>query len=123
MVKNRGRMLFVKYETNQIEKYFNNFSMMTKKIGFELTKLTKKRYDQLKASRVFSVYLSTGLGKPHRLNNNLDGYYGIHLTANFRLIIKPNSESLKMSDLEMCDTVIIKGVEDYHGRKEGLLIP
>jgi plasmid maintenance system killer protein len=115
--------LFVEYETSSIKSYFDDFTYMNEKIGNDLTKAVKKRFDQLKASRTFGVYLSTGLGKPHRLYYDLDGYYGVSLSANIRLIIKPDSVSLELCVLNKCDSVIIKGVEDYHGKKQEWIIP
>ncbi|MHB8170271.1 MAG: hypothetical protein ACYDG6_01830 [Thermincolia bacterium] len=90
---------------------------MKKAIGNERARATKKRIDQLKAAVNFSVYLTTGLGKPHPLYENLKGYYGITITGNVRLIVKPDAECLDSQALKECDTVIVKGVMDYHGRK------
>jgi len=96
---------------------------MKKKIGKDKTKATKKRYDQLKAANNFSQYLSLGLGKPHSLTGNHKGYYGVNITGNLRVIIRPDTESLNPISLKECDIVIIKGVEDYHGKKNEWLIP
>ncbi len=115
--------MFVQCESDKVMRYFDDFSLMKKKVGLNLTKIIKKRLDQLKAARTFSVFLSTGLGKPHRLRENLDGYYGVNLSANVRLVIKPEAKSLDPSELVQCDTVIMKGVEDYHGKKQEWIIP
>jgi hypothetical protein len=77
----------------------------------------------LKAADNFSIYLSTGLGKPHFLFGNLKGYCGINILSNIRLIVKPDAKSLNPTDLRECDTVIIKGVMDYHDKKNEWLIP
>lgn len=97
---------------------------MKKAIGFELTRAVKKRYDQLKAANNFSLYLSTGLGKPHALVGE-NGCYGVHITANWRLVIKPLTDDLSPESLKKCDTIQIKGVVDYHGKgaKNNWLIP
>lgn len=55
----------LKYENPSVEKHFSDFDLMKKKIGKDLTRNAKKRYDQLKAAANFSIYLSLGLGKPH----------------------------------------------------------
>lgn len=112
-----------KYENRSIEEYFSDFDLMKKKIGKGLTRNIKKRYDQFKAAANFSIYLSTGLGKPHPLVGNLKGYYGINISGNIRIIVKPDIESLDPASLKKCDSVMIKGVMDYHGQKQEWLIP
>ncbi|MEW6622137.1 MAG: hypothetical protein AB1420_03230 [Bacillota bacterium] len=115
--------MLVEYESESVRIIFNDFEMMKKEIGKDRARATKKRIDQLKASDNFSIYLTTGLGKPHPLYENLKGYYGITITGNIRLIVKPDVESLDPEALKACDTVIIKGVMDYHGRKNEWIIP
>lgn len=112
----------INYE-KPLKKYFINFALMNKKLGKDLTRMIKKRYDQLKAAPNFSIYLSTGLGKPHSLHENLKGCYGISITGNVRLVVKPDVESLDPDALKRCDSVIIEGVMNYHGEKNEWLIP
>lgn len=115
--------MLILYETKQVHKIFNDFDLMKKEIGNERTRATKNRLNQLKASMNFSIYLTTGLGNPHPLFENLKGYYGITIAGNVRLIVKPDSESLDPEALKGYDTVFIKGVMDYHGKKNKWLIP
>ncbi len=110
-------MVLIEYENGSVNEIFNDFDLMKKKIGNEKTKTVKKRIDQLKASSNFSVYLMTGLGKPHPLFENLKGYYGIRITGNVRLVVKPDSINAGPEELKKCKTAIIKGVMDYHGKK------
>ena len=88
-----------------------------------MTKQVKKRYNQLKAADNFIIYLNTRLGNPHSLSGELEGYYAVNITANKRLIIRPKTDSLDYDSLKMCETVIVKGVLDYHGKKYEWLIP
>ena len=104
--------MLIEYENDLVKEVFNNFDLMNKKIGNEKTKTVKKRLDQLKASSNFSIYLMTGLGKPHPLFENLKGYYGISITGNVRLVVKPDSINLEPEELKKCETIIIKGVMD-----------
>jgi len=113
----------IKYENQAIEKYFDDFDLMKRKIGKDLTRNIKRRHDQLMAAANFYIYLTTKLGKPHPLTGNLEGYYGISISGNFRLIVKPDVESLDLASLKKCDSIIIKGVVDYHGQKQEWLIP
>lgn len=113
----------IEYETKRVEKYFDDLSEMNKKIGNDLTRMVKKRYDSLKASKSFYIYLSTRLGNPHKLSHGLEGCYGISVSGNYRLVVKPIVESLEPEALKACDTIEIKGVEDYHGGKQEWIIP
>lgn len=96
---------------------------MQKKVGLELTKSIKKHMNHLEASNTFSIFLSLGLGKPHSLENPLSGCYGVSVSGNIRLIIKPQCENLSAESLRVCDTIVVMGVEDYHGKKNEWIIP
>ncbi len=113
----------LEYENQAVAKYFNNFKLMKRQIGKDLTRNTKKRCDQLEAAANFSIYLSTGLGKPHALGGDLKGCYGISISRSIRLIVKPVVENTDPTSLKKCDAVIIRGVVDYHGQKYEWLIP
>lgn len=115
--------MLIEYEGEPVRKIFSDYDLMKKEIGHDRARSIKKRIDQLKASVNFSLYLTTGLGKPHPLYENLKGYYGVSITDNIRLIIRPNVESSEPEVLRQCDMVIIKGVMDYHGCKSEWLIP
>ena len=119
------------YEDEWIKELFNDLNdircsrnLMRKQIGPELTKAVKKRYNEIKAHSCFSK-LQQGPGKIESLTGNLKGCYSLRLNANFRLIIKPKSYDLSVESLNNCDTVIIKGVIDYHGtgNRRNWLIP
>ena len=119
------------YEDDSVKELFEDLcqiqmpkGLMKKLIGVELTRLVKKRYDQLKAADNFYIFLSTGLGKPHALKA-MDGCYGVHVNANWRLVIKPITDDTSLNALKKCDTVQIKGVVDYHGKgaKNNWIIP
>ena len=112
----------IEYDNDSVRELFEDLEqvqgskgLMRKKIGLEMTKAIKKRINQLKAADNFSIYLSTGLGKPHPLINT-NGMYGVNITANYRLIIKPISEDLSPEKLKKCKIVEIEGVVDYHGK-------
>ena len=101
------------YEDDSVKELFDDLCqiqmprrLMKRLIGAELTRSVKKRYDQLKSANDFSIYLSTGLGKPHSLTD-MEGCYGGHITANWRLIIQPIAENTSPEALKVCDTVQI----------------
>jgi plasmid maintenance system killer protein len=87
--------VLIEYESESVRKIFNDYELMKKEIGNDRARATKKRIDQLKASETFSIYLTTGLGKPHPLYENLKGYYGVTITGNVRLIVRPGLGSYR----------------------------
>ncbi len=98
---------------------------MKKEIGMELTKAVKKRYNQIVAFSSFSSFQQSGIGKMESLEGENKGSYSLRISANYRLIVKPKAEDLSAESLRECDTLIIEGVIDYHGKgkKFGWLIP
>lgn len=119
------------YEDERIKELFYDLNdircsrnLMRRQIGAELTRTVKKRYNEIEAHSNFSK-LKQGPGKIESLSGNLKGCFSIRLNANFRLVIKPKSYDLSAESLNNCDTVIIKGVIDYHGtgNKTNWLIP
>lgn len=56
------------------------------------------------------------IGKMESLSGDKEGSYSLHLTANYRLIVAPNTENRSAEGLRKCDTIIIRGVMDYHGK-------
>ena len=98
---------------------------MRKQIGAELTKVIKKRYIQLLAFSSFYSIQQSGIGKMESLAGDLDGYYSMRLSANYRLIVRPGSLERSSEALKLCDTLVIEGVVDYHGggNKSKWIIP
>ncbi len=80
-------------------------------------KAIKKRCDQLLAAPSFGFVVANHLGYCESLKGNFEGYYSIVLTANVRLIIKPNSSTNDMETLNLCKEYILKGVVDYHDKR------
>ena len=89
---------------------------MRKEIGAELTRAVKKRYNQIVAFPSFSALQLSGIGKKEALDGDRKGTYSLRVSANYRLIVKPDTDDLSAESLKQCDTLIIKGVIDYHGK-------
>ena len=98
---------------------------MRKAIGAELTKAVKKRYNQLAAFSSFSALQQSGIGKMEALEADRNGSYSLRVSANYRLLIKPEATDLSAESLKACDTLTIEGVIDYHGKgqKYSWIIP
>lgn len=111
--------MLITYANQKVEKYFTDYIKMQQKLPFEWVKAIKKQILYFKSSATFAEYLKLGLGKPHPLINR-EGFYGIHITPNIRLVVKPNLEN---NSIEICQELEIEGVCDYHGNKENWYIP
>lgn len=94
----------------------NSKNLMKKEIGAELTKAVKKRYNQIVAFTSFSALQQSGIGKMESLEGDRNGSYLLRVSANYRLIVKPKTKDLSTESLKSCDTLIIEGVIDYHGK-------
>jgi len=90
----------------------SNMNNLQEIVGIEITKSVKKRYSQIMASYDFNELMKNNLGHPHPLKGDLQGYYAIGLTGNYRLLIENNNNKIK-----------VRGVIDYHGDKYNWIIP
>lgn len=120
----------VLYKNDYVKELFDDLNNMTtskKKmqniISMDLLRTIKKRYSQLIASPNFNFIVEKHIGKCESLSGDMKGKYSIVLSANYRLIICPNSESLDPKKLKECDEFFIEGVVDYHGSKQKWIIP
>jgi len=107
----------VKYENKRLQELFSDHSKLVKKLGMNMTRAIKKRTNEIKASVSFQQWLDTRLGNPHQLVGDLRDYYGVSLTSNVRLILRPEANDHSPESLSKCITVVVKGVCDYHGDK------
>ena len=113
----------LKVHNNKVAKIINDPKEVQKKIGLEMAKTLKRRFNELKASSNFKEYLDMGIGKPHSLLGELNKCYGISINKNYRLIVEPLVESLDIESLKECQNINIKGVVEYHAGKYEWLIP
>ncbi|MGN1116872.1 MAG: hypothetical protein ACI4TH_09900 [Candidatus Ornithomonoglobus sp.] len=114
--------MLIEYKNKTVENFLTDYKLMNKKIGKEVTKILIRRINALKAANNVGIFLSTGLGKPHFLSEDLYGHIAISLTGNYRLIIKPKTDDISAEALKICSIVCVKGVEDYHGSKNNWIV-
>ena len=115
--------MHLEIHNQKLEKLLSNPNKLVRKIGVEMARMIKQRFNEMKSSPNFKAYLSYGIGKPHLLTGNLDKLYGINLNKNYRLIVEPLVEDLNDTRLKECNNVNVKGVVDYHDGKIEWLIP
>lgn len=113
----------IKYENGRVQKIFSDYSIVTKRVGFEITKTLKKRIEQIRAAVNFQNWLITKLGNPHPLTEGSGyRYYGVSVTPNVRLILRPDTCDHSPESFSKCTAVVVKGVCDYHGDKTNWFI-
>ena len=106
----------ITYNNKKVEKYFTDYNEMKKIIPDTWVRIIKKHVDRLRAAETFGDFLLLNLGHPEPLKGkNNTGKYSLHVTANVRLVIKPDSTS---KTIKICQIVKMEGVVDYHGTKE-----
>jgi proteic killer suppression protein/toxin YoeB len=116
-------ILYVEFEDEKVKELFEDLNnvqgskgLMKRVIGTELTKAVKKRYNQIVSFSSFSALQLSGIGKMESLAGDRKESYSLHISANYRLIVKPKSNDRSAESLKKCDTLIIEGVIDYHGK-------
>lgn len=126
------KILFVEYEDSKVKDLFDDLNnvqgskrLMIREIGNELTRAVKKKYIQIVSFSTFAMLQRSGIGHIESLEGDLHGRYSLTVSANYRLIIRPKVQDLSAESLQKCDTVIIEGVIDYHGKgkKHSWIIP
>ena len=109
----------ITYANAKVEKYFQDYGEMQKKLPFEWVRAIKKHMNHLKAAECFGDFLKLGLGRPEPLKGCDALRYSLRVSANARLIIAPNAER---NEVMICTEIEVEGVSDYHGGKENWYI-
>lgn len=112
----------IRYKNKKLEKIYSDLSALIREIGPHYTKTVKRRLRELEASENFAKYLKVDAGKPHPLDYDLKGSYGVSISDNVRLIVKPVLEEMEPDEIAKCKEVEIGGIVDYHGRKNNWIL-
>ncbi len=115
--------MILEVHNKKLKGILQNADTLKKIIGLELSRMVLRRCNELMSADNFKDYLSYGIGRPHLLEGNLNGFYGIRLNANYRLIVEPLVDQINEKTLKECKNINIKGVMDYHDGKYNWLIP
>ncbi len=102
------------------QELFHDDELMKKRLKKDHIKIIKKRINQLKSYNNFHELIKFNIGKPERLTNS--EYYSLRIDGNYRLIIKPSVDVYSVEMFMKCERIEIKGVLDYHGRKQNWII-
>ena len=115
------------YNNNKVEKVLSsgfNSNTINQYLGPQYIKPLKMIYNSFNQSPNFYVLMMMKIRKMEHLTNSKNPKeYSMHLTANYRLIFEPKIDDLSPVSLKKCQTVIVKGVVDYHGSNRTWIIP
>ena len=76
----------ITYASKKVERYFEDYGEMKKKIPADWARTIKKHIDRLKAADKFEDFLKLNLGHPEPLKGKKDvGKYSVRITGNVRL--------------------------------------
>ncbi|MCQ2978395.1 MAG: type II toxin-antitoxin system RelE/ParE family toxin [Clostridia bacterium] len=102
---------------DKVKKLFEDPRKLQKAIGLDLARKTIRIINMLKAIDDFKQYINdVRIGKPHELEGDLNKYFSISVSANYRLIVKPLKDGKD-------EKIFVKGVLDYHGGKNEWIVP
>ena len=110
----------ITYANKKVERYFEDYGEMKRKIPFDLVRAIKKHIDRLRAADKFGDFLAINLGHPEPLKGKNIGKWSLRVSGNARLIIKPSEQG---DAIMICEEIEMEGVVDYHGDKESWYIP
>jgi proteic killer suppression protein len=100
----------VRYEDKKLEKLCTDEREMRKKRGDIADKLRLRIKALETAQTVGELSTHDPLGKWHQLGANLDGLWSGKLSANYRLLVRPDDYAEPLSAV----TVTVMDIDDYH---------
>ena len=109
----------ITYVNKKVQRCFEDYGEMKKKIPADWVRTIKKHIDRLRAADTFGDFLKLNLGHPEPLNGKDAGKWSVRISGNVRLIMKPNE---KGDAVTICEGIEMEGVVDYHGGKESWYI-
>lgn len=102
----------VHYGSRRLKKTLGSERLVVRYYG-ELAHNLLNRLTELKAARSLLDIPETPPPARHKLKGKLAGCWGIWLSPNWRLIVRPYG-SFDVNDLSTIGAVVIESIEDYH---------
>ena len=111
--------MFITFTSNKLHKVFNHKMRLIQEYGKENAKKIMLRMSVLHAAINLEQIPKIKPERCHELKNNRKGTFAVDLKHPYRLIFKPDMETLpKLEDggidLKQVVSIQILGVEDYH---------
>lgn len=102
----------INYTSNRLEKILSNRRQIQKHYTKIYTKLVT-RLSELQVANNLAEISSAPPPRRHKLSENFDGCWGIDVSKNYRLIIRP-SGNYNIDDLTTITEITIEDISDYH---------
>ncbi|HFC9129801.1 TPA: type II toxin-antitoxin system RelE/ParE family toxin [Enterococcus faecium] len=102
----------IQYKTRKLEKILTNERLIKKNYA-SFYRNVCNRLSELRAANNLAEIPDFPPPRRHKLNGYLDNHWGIDISKNFRIILKP----IGIFDIERLDTIVeieIISLEDYH---------
>src|SRR5699024_96992 len=95
----------LRYATNELERRCTDSRYMERQLGPQTAKALKRRIAELRRVEEMDDLL-LGVGRWEKLKANRQGEWSARLTANWRLIVRPETHEAGI--------VLVVDIEDYH---------
>lgn len=102
----------IEYANKSMEHILEDEKLIRKHYGFIETKLINRMSD-LRIARNLSQVSQLPPPRRHKLTGNWKGCWGIDLSKNHRLVIRPMG-SFELNNLATITDIKIEAIEDYH---------
>jgi proteic killer suppression protein len=102
----------IEYADSKMEKDFESRRRLEKKYGSLLPGLAN-RLSELRAANCLADIPHEPPPKRHKLSDNWDGCWGIKVTKNYRLVIRPIGD-FDINDQTTITKMKIEAIIDYH---------
>lgn len=104
----------IDYASNSMKKVLEDQRLILKKHG-NISKKLIHRLSDLRVARNLAEISHQPPPRRHKLTGNWEGCWGIDLSRNMRLIIRPIGD-FKAEDLSTVTAIRIEAISDYHER-------
>jgi len=107
------------FKTNELEKACNGSKAGKRKFGAEMSRILRRRLDELRAATVLNDIRFIPQARCHELKGNRKGELAVDLYRQYRLIFEPANKPIPTKpdgglDWTKVTAIKIIGVVDYH---------
>ncbi|MEA1911015.1 MAG: killer suppression protein [Spirochaetota bacterium] len=111
--------MVITFDKAKLKKIFNESKRLDREFGNRNAKKIQIRMSVLRAALSLEQVPKVKPDRCHELTNNRKGTFAVDLEHPFRLVFRPNMDTVPLKDdggidLAQVTTVKILGVEDYH---------
>lgn len=104
--------MHIEFASNKLEKKLSEPRLIKKYYGKQADKLIN-RMSELKAADCLNDIPHVPPPRRHKLEGDLDGYWGVDYSRNYRIILKPIG-NFNINDVTTIKEIRIIKLEDYH---------